>query len=264
MKRLLNSSLFDEEKIVKLQKAVTLCEQQLNVTVTRVTQELLDARVRMATIGSSYKLYPEKRNDSKPSLLPSASIGNNEFNEDEESPLRDVVVIIDETGCIPAYELLGLYSLSRTIKCIVCVGDKHQLPPYAPNSRQYVKDKRNSRDKGDTEENAVSILDVSALEKTSGKVLLKTQYRVPADIAAILNGHIYGGNYNTAKTANVPLEGFQFVDVPITSTRYDKKYVNKDEIDQCITLLRKLQRDSVTKSIMILTPVSNMVVMQSS
>jgi hypothetical protein len=248
---LLNSNLFNQEKTSQLQKAVKLGEEELNVTMERVTKELLNARVRMAAIGSSHKLYPDRYGDRKPSLLvPSFNV---EVEEDEES-------ILDEAGCIPAYELLGLYSLRRSIKCIVCVGDKHQLPPYAPNARQNAKEGRTGGCKV-VSENVISILDVSDLEKTTGKVLLKTQYRVPADIATILNGRVYSGNYNTAKTANVPLEGFQFVDVPCrfhetSALRKDQKYINRNEIDECIKILRELQRDTERKSIMILTPVS--------
>jgi superfamily I DNA and/or RNA helicase len=87
-----------------------------------------------------------------------------------------------------------------------------------------------------------------------GKVLLTTQYRVPRDIANVLNSHIYKGRYDTAPTCQAPLNGFRFVDVPRSrSFERNEKYVNKDEIRYCIELAR--QSSMEYDSIMVLTPV---------
>jgi hypothetical protein len=51
---------------------------------------------------------------------------------------KKTVVIFDEAGCIPMYEFLGLSRLGRLIVCLVCVGDKNQLPPYHPGSSRNV------------------------------------------------------------------------------------------------------------------------------
>jgi hypothetical protein len=43
------------------------------------------------------------------------------------------IVVFDEAGCIPSYELLGLSMLGHSISSLVCVGDK-KLPPYDRSS----------------------------------------------------------------------------------------------------------------------------------
>jgi hypothetical protein len=86
-------------------------------------------------------------------------------------------------------------------------------------------------------------------------VTLTTQYRVPKDIASILNARVYSGKYITAESAQVPADGFQFVDVPYSVAQHNKQYVNLSEIDCGIDLLLQLEREEGSKSIMILTPV---------
>ena len=99
------------------------------------------------------------------------------------------------------------------------------------------------------------MLDVIAIEK----VKLTTQYRVPHDIANLLNDRIYRGDYKTAPTCKAPLKGFQFVDVPEEANRAGgEQYVNNREIRECIRILEKLHRDGST-SVMVLTPVSSTV-----
>jgi superfamily I DNA and/or RNA helicase len=105
------------------------------------------------------------------------------------------------------------------------------------------------------EEAISSLLDVSGLTNDNeGKILLTTQYRVPRDIANILNSRIYHGVYNTAPTCQAPLHGFRFVDVR-RNRSYDQnqKYVNKDEVRYCIELVRQSRKEY--QSFMILTPV---------
>lgn len=85
--------------------------------------------------------------------------------------------------------------------------------------------------------------------------MLTTQYRVPRNIASLLNARIYLGTYKTAPECNAPLRGFHFVDVPESRHRSGKKYINVDEIEYCLELVRQFKREG-KKHIMILTPVS--------
>ena len=103
-----------------------------------------------------------------------------------------------------------------------------------------------------------SLLDASTLGPDNGKVKLSTQYRVPRDIANLLNARIYRGDYNTADTCNVPLKGFTMVHVRDNDgyRGEGKRYINEAEIDQCLEIVRELIAQERTKSIMILTPVS--------
>jgi superfamily I DNA and/or RNA helicase len=140
----------------------------------------------------------------------------------------------------------------------VCVGDEHQLPPYAPNAF-------NSCDRGKKKvhhqpstasgpQKVKGLLDVSALSVDNDeKIQLTTQYRVPHDIADLLNARIYKGNYHTAHECKAPRQGFQFVHV--SYSHESQKYVNDNEIQHCVDLVRQLVRDKGTDSIMVLTPV---------
>ena len=107
-------------------------------------------------------------------------------------------MIFDESGCLPSYELLGLSRLECNVDAIVVVGDKHQLPPYNPASnlrkrRTAYSRKSQLRSTPQNKGKLKSLLDVSKVKETK----LTTQYRVPRDIADILNTRIYDGNYQT-------------------------------------------------------------------
>jgi len=137
----------------------------------------------------------------------------NDTDEDCESdPPKETICIFDESGCIPAYELFGLTRLGRPIKALLLVGDKHQLPPYDPKQgrsfgrgNSFSNATANGQSKRD--EKMQSLLDVSALTVDSGKIMLTMQYRVPRDIAEMLNIRVYRGNCKTCPNAGVPMSG---------------------------------------------------------
>lgn len=251
---LLSRSEFSEEKVMEERNAVRQAEESLRAAETRISEELVcDAHVLLCTIGSSHKLPLAKKDDDAESNL-SAAFGLLSLATD-----KNTIVVFDEAGCIPDYELLGLSRLGRNIVALVCVGDKHQLPPFSaaaskrtPTPRGGAGGFRGHRPSSFSEPKVTSLLDVSAVEK----VKLTTQYRVPRDIANLLNDRIYRGDYKTAPTCKAPLKGFTFIDVPEEANQFGgKQYVNDREIQECIRILRELRRDGST-SIMVLTPVS--------
>lgn len=209
----------------------------------------------MSTIGSSHK-FPIPGDEMSSDDLDD-SLGRLDIHESNNAG-KETIVVFDEAGCIPAYELLGISRLKRSIKSLICVGDKHQLPPYAPDS---MNNKRNSfgRRVGATpakkSDKVDSLLDVSKLEDdgdTGGKIRLTTQYRVPRDIANVLNARIYKGNYRTAINCRVPSRGFHFVHVDYCHR--SKKYENDNEVRKCLEFVELHARGG--GSMMILTPVS--------
>ena len=254
---LLSRTEFSQEKVTEEQNAKRKAEENLRAAETRISIELVrDARVLLCTIGSSHKLPLADKDDDDESNLSAA------FGRMSLSTNRSTIVVFDEAGCIPDYELLGLSRLGRDIKALVCVGDKHQLPPFSAAASKRTPTPRgrgrgfHGRGRGHSfvsEPKVTSLLDVSAVEK----VKLTTQYRVPHDIANLLNDRIYRGDYKTAPTCKAPLKGFQFVDVPEVANRAGgEQYLNDREIHECIRILEKLHRAGST-SIMVLTPVSS-------
>jgi superfamily I DNA and/or RNA helicase len=99
-----------------------------------------------------------------------------------------------------------------------------------------------------------SLLSVSTLTINDAKVQLTMQYRVPRDIAALLNSRIYNGKYETPKSAKVPNQGFRFIHVPFMESNR-RKYVNDNEVDYVIRLVRQHVNQGNKESIMVLTPV---------
>ena len=177
----------------------------------------------MSTIGSSHKLLAKDNrkckdncnDDSDDDVNDNAArlaeiLGRLSVREKTSRPSKETICIFDESGCIPAYEFLGLSRLDRSTKALMLVGDKHQLPPYDPmQSMNYNRDKKHgsSGNKRDTRTKVLSLLDTSALTTDTGKVLLDTQYRVPRDIAEMLNARVYRGQYKTCPHAKVPNSG---------------------------------------------------------
>ena len=203
--------MFSPENAQELYKEKAAADEEYRAVRRRLETELPAlARLHMSTIGSSHRLArAEERNSDDDPVLAFRQLS---LNDDEEVHRKETICIFDESGCIPAYELLGLTRLGRPIKALILVGDKHQLPPYDPTQgrsfgrrNSFGNATRDGRSKRD--EKMQSLLDVSALTIDSGKVILKMQYRVPRDIAEMLNSRIYGGNYKTPPEARVPMSG---------------------------------------------------------
>ena len=283
IKEILEEPLFSQAVVEKAMQDLRQAEENKKRVITRVEGELeTDARIMMATIGSSHKLPTLLVDDSDDddSLVGAM----NELTIED----KETIVIFDEAGCIPDYEFLGLSRLGRKIKALVCVGDKEQLPPFSSTSTSRRGSSRTSPAK---EEKVLSLLDVSGLkdsgsdESSSGKIRLNTQYRVPRDIAGILNDRIYNGQYQTPSDCRAPERGFQ-TESGIVRCKYDRsrcrtpsdcrapergfhfvhvdfdhhsmKYVNKNEISKCAQIVEQelaIQCDDC--SIMVLTPVSS-------
>lgn len=233
--------------------------------VERIKTELSsEARVMMSTIASSHQFPVASKNTTKDAInefdIDDLDFNNLDINDhDIDNKCEDdeiqTIVVFDEAGCIPAFELLGLSRLNRAIKALICVGDKHQLPPYDPNSMGSQQNSRFTKSQ-DTGQKIHSLLDVSKLEvdgDRGGKILLKKQYRVPKDIANILNVCVYNGDYRTPPNSRVPDRGFHLVHVNGDSTRGYKKYENESEVQKCLELV--IIHYPSAKNIMVLTPV---------
>jgi len=209
------------------------------------------ARLQMATIGSSHKMSSDivERTSDITENLSNLSLNNNQDEENAES-----IVIFDEAGCIPDYELLGLTRICGDIKGIILVGDKHQLPPYDPRqSKPHTSSGRNASKKIKVK----SLLDSSAL-KDDCKIILDTQYRVPRDVANLLNLHVYRGHYKSASSSNIVGKGLKLVHVPL-DRKPRRKYVNSNEVDYALELIREEAysfQNATLEKIMVLTPVS--------
>lgn len=251
LQELTKSELFDAKKANECQLTAKEAQENHMQAKNRIQTELVaDARVLMATIGSSHQLpVPDNREDDLADVFDRLDISS-------ESG-KDTVVVFDEAGCIPAYELLGLSRLKRSICALVCVGDKHQLPPYTSGTmvtgiRRDAFGRRQSGPHQQSNVNVDSLLDVCALsdKEHGGKIRLTSQYRVPRDIANVLNDRIYKGYYHSV--SSVPNRGFSFVNVDY---RAGKKYENENEIQKCVDLVLKLLHETPDETIMVLTPV---------
>ena len=190
-------------------------DEEYKAVTSRLENELPSlARLHMSTIGSSHRIPAMNENNCDGDLVHTfGQLALNDIEEDFESgrPI-ETICIFDESGCIPAYELLGLSRLGRPIKALILVGDKHQLPPYDPAQGRSVKRGDSFRStirskQSKMYEKMQSLLDVSALTVDSGKIMLTLQYRVPRDIAEMLNSRVYRGSYMTPLDAKVPLSG---------------------------------------------------------
>jgi hypothetical protein len=242
---------------LKTAKRIELAVQQANKILEAAIQlaekELKqDARVLLSTIGSSGRLPAGGAKITDTSNSISDAFGRMNVSGTQKKTTTKTIVVFDEAGCIPSYELLGLSMLGHSISSLVCVGDKNQLPPYDPSSM--------------AGGGVQSLLDVSQLTADNGKIKLTTQYRVPHDIANLLDNRIYEGDYQTAPESGAPMKGFYFVHIPgpvaeqngkkKDRKKYDRKTeVNKDEIKRCLEIVLQSKKEGI-ESIMILTPVS--------
>lgn len=257
LKQILASADFSIEAIEKADFAYRMATASLKAAETRIESELVsEARVMLCTIGSSHRLPLDDHEADTP---------DTDDGSDVDRMGKPTVVVFDEAGCIPSYEFLGLSRLGRSIESLICVGDKHQLPPYSPGTSQQKSGRsRTAYSRSGLRSkplppaalcNVKSLLDVSALTVDDCKIKLTTQYRVPRDIAGLLNARVYNGDYATAEECQAPTHGLEFVDIPFgRNSDHPKKYVNYREIDECKAIVRQLLRDDV-ESIMILTPV---------
>jgi superfamily I DNA and/or RNA helicase len=257
---LLSTPTFSEDNAQKMQSKIREIEETLRRAEQRLTDELPRmACLQMSTIGSSHKLLASNvkqadSDDEIDALVAFESLTLDSANENK------TIVIFDEAGCIPGYELLGLTRLETEIEALVLVGDKEQLPPYQPSasfsSSPHVQSRRYSnRGRGfapPKQPQVKSLLDYSRLSLDSGeKVKLTTQYRVPRDIAAILNDRVYNGDYKTAPTCKAPAQGLRFVHVR-QDAEPRRKYVNRYEVDEVLDIIARHQEEQV----MVITPVS--------
>jgi hypothetical protein len=260
LEKILNSKEFSISEAETMQASIRECQHNLKKNEERVHDTMISkARVLMSTIGSSHKLpvrvVEDDGNDNE-SDLDSIDVDSltGQFDRVTLSEHK-MIVIFDEAGCIPSYELVGLSRVNGNIEALVAVGDKYQLPPYNPNQNHTGKKNgsyhRQRRQAAPTK--IKSILDVSKLKIDGGtKKKLTIQYRVPRDIAAVLNDRIYKGDYTTPAVSNVPAEGFCLLDV-VQSER-NEKYVNKDEVQMCLQMVTQLLNEG-NGNIMLLTPV---------
>jgi hypothetical protein len=257
---LVKSNTFSLSNAEKLEFAARQADESLKAATQRLEVELVnDARVLLSTIGSSHKLPVGKDEGEDDDDGLSGVFGGLKISNCQN---KKTVVVFDEAGCIPSYEFLGLSRLGRSIESLVCVGDKNQLPPYDPNSsRDYSKNRNGHRgaygkQRSVTQETTVkSLLDACKLTPDTGKIKLTNQYRVPRDIAGLLDARIYLGDYRTAPECQVPSKGFHFMDIPEDRRQGGKKYVNDAEVQHCLELVRQSKREG-RESIMVLTPVS--------
>jgi hypothetical protein len=262
--KLLQMSLFDEHVVVGLEHQMKEAEETRKRVEVRVTAEMqYKARLKMSTIGSSHKLLSagseSKEDDDEDSLALQMRFLAVDDPASQVTQV-DTVVIFDESGCIPSFELLGLSRLNCEITSIVAVGDKKQLPPYDPSSNSNSRNRNTPKFGQSRHRNAPrqtpaenrnplrSILDVSALKE----IKLTVQYRVPRDIADILNARVYNGDYVTHRGQGIPDKGLFFQHVA-TPNAANKKYVNMAEVDTTLELAEAYCLKG--KSIMILTPV---------
>lgn len=258
----LKEEYFDEDKALTIYNELAQVKDEYKKTESRLKQELVDdARLHMSTIGSSHKLpVHEGETDNITELLGALELDD----QSTERPCRKkAVVVFDEAGCIPSYELLGLSRLGHDFEAILLVGDKHQLPPYDPSDGgNYKKSDWRSRGTygrrnmvGERKQAMKSLLNVSALSVDEGKLMLTEQYRVPRDIADMLNARIYNGLYNTSPLANVPSLGLNVCHVEEDSNPR-KKYVNSHEVQYGLQLVEELSCDETIDDFLIITPVS--------
>jgi hypothetical protein len=143
--------------------------------------------------------------------------------------------------------------LGCNIDAVLVVGDIHQLAPYNPDDtgKPQFKRSRAKKHKKRKSKKLNSILDVSNVTV----VKLTTQYRVPRDIADILNARIYNGSYRTSPRC-VPNNGMAFKHVPLSIDPL-RENVNPVEVAEVLVLLREKVAASRSGrvSVMVLTPV---------
>jgi hypothetical protein len=266
LRNVLQLEICDEEKANDLYHQLDQTKENYRALYKRLEVELPKvARVHMSTIGSSHRLPVRDDSDFADKFGRMSVADFSDSDEEYEEDQKETIVIFDEAGCIPSYELLGLSRLGRDIQALILVGDKYQLPPYDASQGRLAKppqydNRRRFRRDAHVPKSLKSLLDVSELSIEDSKVMLTTQYRVPKDIADILNTRIYKGTYNTCPSANVPNLGLNVVDVP-EDLNPRKKYVNSNEVERGLELVDELSLDHRIRNILIITPVSKLFIL---
>jgi len=92
-----------------------------------------------------------------------------------------------------------------------------------------------------------SLLDVSQIAE---KIALRTQYRVPRDIANILDSRVYGGSYKTHPRCGVAEKGLEFRHLEKSGRPERREYQNSDEVDMVFQLAQQAIRGGELKTIM--------------
>lgn len=119
----LKLDVFSSDTASNLYEAKTKAAEEYKALYKRLEIQLPDqARLLMCTIGSSHRLPGDKNNSIDDELVHDFELLQLHDSNDTRGALKDTIVIFDEAGCIPAYELLGLTRLERNIKALVLVG----------------------------------------------------------------------------------------------------------------------------------------------
>ena len=239
----LRMDLFKQDVIDDADKRYMEAQQRRQAVEERVKQELMAApRLKMSTIGSSHKLFDGTDDEKEDGFV--AAMGKLAIAEDREQ--EGAIIVFDESGCIPSFELLGLSRLGCPIAALLTVGDKKQLPPYNPTNQSK---RRGQRGRGvlDDDTGLKSLLDVSQIAE---KIALRTQYRVPRDIANILDIRVYGGSYKTHARCGVAEKGLEFRHVEKSGRLERREYQNSDEVDMVFQLAQQAIRGGELKTIM--------------
>lgn len=163
--------------------------------------------------------------------------------------IKKTIVIIDEGSTIPIHELGTLSLIKQKIISLVLVGDPNQLPPFG----KLIKNNNSKYNKYNEEITIPSIFDKKYLKVKSNH--LEMQYRIPFEIAEILNKYVYNNKYNTIETKKYCLDTVRIINS--TTEDIKKANINEGEADKVVNIYNKYKYEY--KSIMILSPYKNQV-----
>lgn len=162
---------------------------------------------------------------------------------------KKTIVIIDEGSTIPIHELGTLSLIKQNVISLVLVGDPNQLPPFG----KLIKNNNSKYNKYNEEITIPSIFDKKYLKVKSNH--LEMQYRIPFEIAEILNKYVYNNKYNTIETKKYCLDTVRIINS--TTEDIKKANINEGEADKVVNIYNKYKYEY--KSIMILSPYKNQV-----
>lgn len=110
----------DNAQVIYSEKAAA--DKEHKAVETRLEMELPAlARLHMSTIGSSHRISTGKENNVDRDLARTIrTLTLNDVDDDcEQGPSKETICIFVESGCIPAYEFLGLTRFGRPIKAVI-------------------------------------------------------------------------------------------------------------------------------------------------